>query len=206
MKKILFVLLLIFVSRLFFSCCNCSDDTTSVSLNKVSISNIDNTFQYGYSETTMKDSLYRAAVAFKVNIIDSTVTETLWYYGANMGFTSASAFQPCECPQLFQPTQSISEIKIITLKDINSQIKAGTDVTDLFVGTPTDNFLYAPLNKLLEKLKGTVAAGIAGYSISIFCKEQIENETAQFEVLIGLSDSRMLRSTTRVIHLSTPQS
>lgn len=206
MKKVLFVLFLIFISRLFFSCCNCPDDTTSVNLNKVNIDNIDNTFQYGYSEITKKDTLYRAAVAFKVNVIDSTVTETHWFYVANMGFNSASAFQPCECPQLFQPKQNISEIKIITQKDINSQIKAGSDVTDLFVGTPTDNFLYTPLDKLLEKLEGTVSAGMAGYSVSIYCKEPIDNETAQFEILIGLSDSRILRATTRLIHLSTPQS
>jgi hypothetical protein len=122
-----------------------------------------------------------------------------------MGFATASAFQPCECPQLFQPVQSISEIKIITLKDINAQIKAGADVTDLFVGTPTDSFLYTPFKKLLGKLKGSVTAGRAGYSISIFCKEQIDNDTAQFEVLIGLSDSRILKAKTQVIHLSSPQ-
>jgi hypothetical protein len=204
-KKVLFVLLLIFFSRLFFSCCNCPDDLTSVNLNSVKIQNIDNNFQYGYSQTTLKDSMLRAVVAFEVNVIDSTVTETHWFYGAIPGFTSASAFQPCECPQLFQPVQSISEIKIITLKDINAQIKAGADVTDLFVGTPTDTFLYTPLKKLLDKLKGSIASGIAGYSISIFCKEQIDNDTAQFEVLIGLSDSRILKAKTQVIHLSSPQ-
>lgn len=176
MKKALFVLLLGFIVRLFFSCCNCPDDVTAINLNSMYISNLDNSDIYFNGDNPVfNDSMINAAVAFEVAIIDSTIKEYPVYYGANIGFNSASAMEPCACFPYYEAEEEITSFTITTLNDINSKYKAGSDVTSLFVGTPSENFLYKNFSDIIQVVNEQIQHGFPGIKIGVFKFPTLEN-------------------------------
>jgi len=201
--KILIVLTIIFLSRLLFSCCNCPKTAESANLNMIELEYLNlipNEQNLEYSS----DSMLNASVAFEIIVRDSTEAKNNWYVN-NAGFSSASAFQPCECPKLFLPDEQISSIKINTLKDINSKIKSGQEISGLFVAKNRNTFLYLEIEDLLKSMKGSVTSGLPGYRVAVYLKEKIDNSEAQFEVSVTLSNSKVLKMKTKVIKITSPE-
>lgn len=204
MKKIMFVLFLIFIVRLFVSCCRCSDETTPMQLNEITIKNLCTAGDYGdviYNET---DAMSSSKVAFKVIVADSTIDTYIEYYAcnnANWGFSAASATS-CDCYQLFKPEQQIVDIRIFSLLKMSEQIAANTDVTKYFVAIPSASQLYTPIDKLYPLINRDVIIGGPTIDMSFFCKLNIENTKAQFVVNIELSDGRMLSAFTNELQLT----
>jgi hypothetical protein len=207
MKKILLVLLLGFVARLFFSCCNCPDDVTTISVNKLYINNLDNTDFYHEISPVLHDSMLRSAVAFEVILRDTSVREYPVLYGANSGFTSASAFQPCECYPNFKVKEQITSLRIISLHDVNAQYKAGSDVTGIFVGSYSEKSiygLYRNFDDIIKAVNEQIQYGFPGIRIGVYCTKPIENDFAQFSFEVKLSNGKVMTAQSKLIQITSP--
>lgn len=200
MKRVFIVLTIIFISRLFFSCCNCPDDVSSINYNEISILNVNNALPYGYFDTTMVDTLMNSAVAFEIILKDSTQKDT-YYFVQHFGFSTANAMQPCDCFPMFKAKQEITKIRITTLFDMNETIKANTEVSHYFVALPSHTFLYSSINELLPILNDKILYISASISFKIFCKEIIMNDVAQFDIQVDLSDGSVLLAKTNLVQL-----
>jgi hypothetical protein len=77
MKKIMFVLFLIFIVRLFVSCCRCSDETTPMQLNEITIKNLCTAGDYGDVICNETDAMSSSKVAFILTLnIMHVITQT----------------------------------------------------------------------------------------------------------------------------------
>ncbi len=202
MKKIIFVLVLIFILRVFGSCCRCSEETIPMQLNEISIKNLGTVGDYNGVVYNKTDSMLRSKVAFEVIVADSTIELRNDYYvcnKTNWGFSTASATK-CDCYLNFKPEQQIVDIKIFSLFKMSEHIQANSDVTKYFVADPEGSELYTPINKLL--LNNVVISGSPAIDMRFFCKINIENDKAQFVINIELSDGKILSAFTNELYLT----
>jgi len=204
MKKIIFVIFLFFIIKLFVSCCNCSDDTTPMQLNDVAIRNLNSVGSSGYVNYNKTDTMLSAKVAFEVIISDSTIDYNKMYAKNNLdfGFSIVNAFG-CDCFQIFKPEQKIIDIKIFNLFDMNELIPANSDVTSNFFALISQSNLYTSIKNLYPLINHDVISAVPKIGINIFCKLNIQNTKAKFRINIGLSNGKILTAYTNEIQLLT---
>lgn len=197
--KILLILVSIFIFRLALSCCRCPEEIIFFDYNEVSIHNLNNSEIH--TKFTDYNTMFSAAVAFEIRLSDSTYLQDLISVNnfANLGFSSARAMQPCDCLPIFKPSQEIMKISIFTLEEMSPQISANTEVTDHFL--TRKEALYQSLDVLTEELNSTFQSFQPLYTIRIYCKDNIENDKAQFAIYFYLSDGRIITVISNLIHI-----
>jgi len=198
--KVITILCLLFGLKLFSSCirCNCEDEFAYFRYSEATISNIDNNGTY--AKVTTSDTLNNSAVAFlvKLNVHDTLYSQTK----PNFSFiTNANAWQ-CRCPYYLIPQQKIEKVEIITLLDINSEIKANTIITDKFVWRDNEFFnnnLYKDINILADELNKKYFEYEIKQQFALFLKTKVENKSARFNINIYLSDNEVLSVNTNLL-------
>lgn len=203
MKKVIFVLLLIFIIRVMVSCCRCSDETEPMELNQITVVNLNTVNSMGETANYVTDTMPSSKLAFQINVTDSTLHPDIFYYGCNkvdFGFNTASATS-CDCYQLFEPEQQIVDVRIFSLHNLTEQIKANTDVTEYFVALLPLSDLYTPIADIYPSINRNVVGSNLSISMNLFCKLNIQNSKAQFVINVELSDGRMLSAFTNEIKL-----
>ena len=182
--KVLIVFILGFGLKLFFSCTPPSP--IEMHYNSINIIGIDNSDRF-IDKYTSVDTMYSGAVALKLSLFDSTYN----YYAFNfykvfksLSFTPAMALTIDES---FIPVNKVEQLRIITLFDIDENVKAGDDISNLIVYDAGSDFeLYQNLNYAIATLNRTQAT--AGSSIVMVLRTSIENTKAQFGVKITLDN------------------
>lgn len=91
------------------------------------------------------------------------------------------------------------KISIFTLEEMSPQISANTEVTDHFL--TRKEALYQSLDVLTEELNSTFQSFQPLYTIRIYCKDNIENDKAQFAIYFYLSDGRIITVISNLIHI-----
>jgi len=201
--KLLIILLLVTSIRLISSCCSCEDDFFSFDYESLKIGNIDNSGQW--SKPTEENVMSRASVAFEIQIIGKEIAESKFRPIHFSGFNTLSA-QNCNCDERFISNQTISEIKIRTLNDINSDYCSNEDVTSLFLAntclscTDVGNF-YITISELQKRLNPESIYHQPINKFLIYLTVPVENTKAQFEFEVLLSDGRSIIAQTALIEI-----
>ena len=200
LTKIIVVLMLGFSIRLFFSCT--PPPPIEMHFNSIKIIGVNNSDRFSYSYTSV-DTMYSSAVAFKLTLFDSTYN----YYAFNfrktlksLSFTPAMAFSIDES---FFPVNKVEQIKITTLFDIDDNIKAGEDITNLILFERGNSFeLYQNLNSAISTLNKTQPT--ASSSIVLVLSTSAKKTTLQLNVQITIDNGTVLSTNTDVITIINP--
>ena len=169
---------------------------------KVSTKNLDNSGMWPTISQT--DTMKRSSVAFQVNVAgDFSYLGQQEQEVQGIGFQTAKAFAKTDCPMLYGAENSIENISITTLFNINKSILANSDVSDLFVSTDQTNYnsaLYIPLNQLYPIINH-VYVDYPEVKFQVFLKSKVEADSARFVINIKLADNSVLSDTTKLIFI-----
>lgn len=198
---VIIALIKVVQSCILFPNCECSDEVFYYSINSIEITNIDNS--QTYPQFTEEDEMHKAAVAFNVLISDTTLTENYAYsqpLQSSIGFSTALAWS-CDCSMNYLPEPTIQNFNIFTNFDINDTVKAGDDVSNLFLVTDyswSNRDLYYELNELIN-LANLTTNEMPGILLKIFLKVPVDNSKAEFTIEITLSNDTKISQTTNTI-------
>ena len=198
--KVIVIFILSFGMRLFFSCT--PPDPIEMNYNTVSLLGIDNSGQYIRSYSQI-DTMYAEAVALEL-----TVSDSIQHYAQNFNkiiesfsFTSAMAFS---IDYSFIPVSKIEKIEVITLFDIDSEIKAGDDISEHIVFAKDSSFeMYKNNHQAIAELNGVQSEPSS--SIGIILRKTVRNAKAQFKVNILLDDNQELSCVSEMLTIITPK-
>jgi hypothetical protein len=202
-KKAFLIIAVSVILRMIPGCCDCDESTIPFNFNKIETINLDNSGEWAV--TTQSDTMKPEAVAFELALFDST-----GYYYAHEpslnlpGFGQAKAMS-CDCSFPFKANQYLSNIRIISLYALSPEIAAGSDVSDFFVASPTNNSssgsLYSSLETICQESKGKTYYDSGIESFGLYLTIPAENNQARFVINIWFSDNSMLSDTTRLISI-----
>jgi hypothetical protein len=185
--KVIAVFTLSFGIRLFFSCT--PPDPIEMNYNTLSLLGIDNSGRYIRSYSPI-DTMYAEAVALEL-----TVSDSIRHYAQNFNkIVESVSFAPAMATSIdysFIPVSKIEEIKVITLFDIDNEIKAGDDISQHILYAMDYNFeMYKNSHQAIAELNGVQSN--PSCSIGIILKKMVKNTKAQFKVIILLDNNQEL--------------
>ena len=197
--KVAIVFTLGFGVRLFFSCT--PPEPIEINYNMLSLAGIDNSGQYMRSYPAV-DTMYAEAVALEL-----TVSDSIRHYAQNfnkfiesVSFTSAMA---TSIDYSFIPISKVEAIKVTTLFDIDSEIKAGDDISQYIVYATNSNFeMYKNSHQAIAVLNRVQSSPSS--SIGIILKKTVKNTKAQFKVNVLLDDNQELSCISDTLTIITP--
>lgn len=192
--KVVIVITLGFFTKLFFSCT--PPPPIEMHFNSINIVGVDNSDRY-LSRFSSVDSMFADAVALKLTLSDSTFD----YYASNfnkvlksISFTPAMALS---IEESFIPVNKVQQIKITTLFDINENVRAGDDISNLIVYETGSNFeLYQNMNRAISILNKTQISPSS--SVILILKTSVNNTKAQFNVRVLLDNGNELSYNTPI--------
>lgn len=129
LKKVAFILALIFLLRIISACCRCGEPGKLHYLfDEISVQNLDNSGEYDVVSTSERI----AKEAFGLQIELTIKKESNYYSPRSISFSSANATS-CDCVyEEFLPKDTISALSISTLSDFDEKRFAGSDVSSYF--------------------------------------------------------------------------
>lgn len=202
--KVIALFTLSFGMRLFFSCTppdSISTDPIEFNYNTLRLVGIDNSGQYLRSYSPI-DTMYAEAVALNLTLSDS-----IHHYAQNFNKILASiSFTPAMATSIdfsFIPVSKIEEIKVITLFDLDGEIKAGDDISQHIVYAMNSNFeMYKNSHQAIAKLNVTQSEPSS--SIGIILKKRVNNTKAQFKVNVLLNNNHELSCVSDTLTIINP--
>ena len=197
-SKIFILFVSVTLLRLVVGCCRCENDFYSFDYTSVNINNIDDSGQ-----SSDVNEMNAAGVAFEIQIIGSEVVASRNQSIPLSGFTTLSA-QDCNCEDQYVPNQTISEIHIRTLYEINEDYCCNDEVTSIFLANScTDcediGSFYITIDELLKRINPESLYYTPVNKFLIYLKETVENEVAQFEIEVVFSDGQSIITQTELI-------
>ena len=207
MKRISNILILVILLSIirFSQSCIVDDFTYNTSFiefnyNKIKIQNIDNSGVY--PKYMSSDTMLDGAVTFKISVMDSINKYAYAKPQASFGFSTLTAKTENEPPSIpYKPKYKIQKLNIISMESISPSLPANTDVTNHFVYLSESFKLYKSMDELLSYFNASFVSETTDFQISL--KDKIQNNKAQFLIIITLSDGQELRANTKLIHLKT---
>ncbi|MFV0391892.1 MAG: hypothetical protein ACK5KP_08440 [Paludibacteraceae bacterium] len=202
-SKILFVVAVIFLTRLLSSCDNRAYETQKIyyDFDSLTVQNLNNSGEYWRLSTT--DEMDSETVAFRLNLLSKDLVKSGYQYAKNhkqesvMGFMATTARSPVL--PIMIANQTIKKITIIALRDISEEIKSGTDVTGLFLlGSGWD--LYSPIDTVYDNPISSYAAH--SNSLNFILKEPVKTAEIKFRFIVELSDNTILSVETNLIKIN----
>ncbi len=206
MKKVIFILFLIFVIRVFTACCRCSDETTTIHFNDIRI--VPNGQSYYTNELLNynTDTMFNSGLSFTVALSDTTIRFYPYDFSAvlsKFSFATANA-TTCDCFQVFRFDEEIVKISVYNLYELTPDIPANSNITDLFLIDSYKSRLYNTIDNAIPEINLRRTSINPSLEINLFCKETILNDSAQFIVNVLLSDNTTLSTFTPIFYLSEP--
>jgi hypothetical protein len=199
-NKILSILLLLMLIELIAACCNCVEPTSYYYTNcSFTLKNLDNTGAepvVAYSDTISKNAY---GIRITVSRIENTCSTKL------NGFSliqSAYAFD-CFCPPEVQylALDSIASLEIKTINDFDAEHPANSDISNYFSVFKGNEF--TPVNEYITNLETTLF-DLENSTLEfdlLLMSPPTAGTRHQFEVIIGLSDGRILTAQTGYLEL-----
>lgn len=198
--KALVIITAVFLIKLTFSCCNCTEQVAEYQYDNLLISNLNNS--EWSANLTDYNAMEAAAIAFEMKLVDSSFRPPIDMARAQLPkLTSAMAMQPCECPFHLFLRNEIDSLSIITLRDFSKDVPAGTDIIKSFVWQVDHNHMYNSIDSLLAKMNESYY----DYSVEperayeLFCRDSVESDSLQLVFRLKYSNGDILTDTTNVI-------
>ena len=195
--KVIILLTLGFVLRLFFSCTPYSQDPIEINYNSISLVGIDNSdIHLGYYSTI--DTIYSDAVALKLTLSDTSNFYATSFYQDLIQTFSFQTLKADDIDPSYIPRNKVIDISVKTMFDINDSLNAGDDISEYVLTASRDDFdLYHNLNQGVLWLNG-IQSYYESSSIILILKTSVENTTAQFEVIVTLDNGNKLIGMTEI--------
>ena len=200
--RVLLLFLLVFFVRVVFSCHPLESEPEDFSFNSLEVHAVDNSGRY-LREFDYVDTMYAEAVALKIDLSDTSFFGLAGIPTLNISSFSFPSLLATSKVLRFAPVAEVDDIQVITMMNLNQDIKAGADIS-VHVLCSFDSFdLYSPMNtgiKYLNEVREYPSA-----SLVLVLKEKVENTKARFKVFVKLEDKRCLEYLTEeFIILPTP--
>lgn len=196
--KIIIIISITFITKLFFSCT--PSPPIEIHYNSIIVSGINNSDKF--VGITNVDTMYSSAIALNLTLFDSTNR----YHASNnkivsksFSITPAMAFS---ISKSFIPVNKVVYIKTTTMFDIDEDVKAGDDISNLIVYDTGDNFLYQDMTHAISTMNRTQAS--ASSSVLLALKKSIKNTKAQFNIQVTLDNGNKLSYTTNLFTIIIP--
>ena len=102
MKKVTFILFLIFIIRVFNGCCRCGNETTTIHFNAINIVQNGDINSHGELVNYVADTMLNSRFSFTVALYDTNIAPNQYYFSnvlSQFSFTTANA-TTCDCYNL----------------------------------------------------------------------------------------------------------
>lgn len=183
------------------ACCDCYDPVYFNYTNcSMSISNLDNTG--AEPVVTEPNTISKDAYGIRVEIYRN---EDICKVKPNPSLVFQSAYaMSCDCPPEFEYTalDSITDIKITSLNDFDSEHLANADVTEYFYVSSGREF--TEVSKFVENMHSTLYYSFdPGFEFDLLLMlPPTLGPEHQFSIEVELSDGRILNAQTEVLELN----
>lgn len=207
MKKVTFMLFLIFIIRVFNGCCRCGNETTTIHFNAMSIVQNDDINSHGELVNYVADTMLNSRFSFTVALYDTNIAPNQYYFSnvlSQFSFTTANA-TTCDCYNLFRFDEEIVKVSIYNLYELSPAIPANTDVSAYFAINSKESLLYKTIDKAISEINTRRTNVYPSLEIQFFCTETIQNDSAQFIVNVELSNNITLSAFTPIVYLVAPK-
>lgn len=202
-SKVILLFISITFLRLLSGCCTCEDEYYSFEYERILIHNIDNSGEW--SKPSDLNKMPASGVAFEIQIVGSEPILSSQNKIHLNGFNTLSA-QSCNCEELYIPNSTIATIRIKTLEKLNDDYCCNDDVTNLFlantcVACEDIGSFYLTIDELVRRINPEAFYQTPVNQFLIYLKVPVENSVAQFEIIIELSDGRIITNQTSLIEM-----
>lgn len=170
--------------------------------NSIKIEGINNNSEYIGDNIT--DTIYAAALCLKLSLFDSAQYYAQSNFKANVPLFSFKKAMAMEYADSYIPEIKLASIKVVSIYNINNEIEAGDDVTDIFLFTDK-RFSSVLYNYQEWAISGfNEAHSNPGSFIFMVLKVPVENSKAQFYIEVQFEDGSTLSDTTNTFQIITP--
>ncbi len=197
--KIALILLVGLAFRVFVSCT--PPPPITMDYNMAKVVGIDNSGRY-MPRFNSVDTMYSDAVAFNLVLYDSAFLYDVFVANNPRGFFAFSKANALSIAENFKPLNKVDQLKIKTLFDIDSDIKAGDDVTGLMLYAGSDFDLYKGLDYAISKLNGEQYEPRG--TVQLVFTKPVRNTMAGFRVDITLDNGRQIICFSETFTIITP--
>jgi len=197
-KKLFLVLLFPFIADLAISCCNCLDTLTHHYSNKtIEVSSLDNSGQE--PKEISSGSVFKTAYGIRVQLVREKIARI---NKSRIVFGQAAYAYDCFCPSPdeFLPNDSITAIRVLTLRNFDTNHPANSDVSSYFKVYRLSSF--STIDDYLKYLKTTFynETELQVAFIMLLMTPPASGGAHQFRVQFILSDGRILEQDTPTIN------
>lgn len=197
-RKVLFVVLICFCVRLMFSCIPGSGcGTIEFSFNTIHLDGIDNS---GMCLGDEIDTMSANAVCIKLTLSDSLD----YYYACSKNQNSARFFPfssaYADCSNSYQPSTEVDSIKIITLFDIDDELKSGENIDDVILFSNSSSGLYEGQEWAISELN-RIKSDPEAFVYAVLTTS-VQNTEAKFCVEVSLGNGTVLSDTTHTFSIN----
>lgn len=175
---------------MLLACCLCGNEPIGeFSINKLKIKEIET------------GNISIQGIGLELHLLDSTVITNPIAKRWSSLYSSANAMSPCDCPDRKTLLVAIKKIKIISLKKINAEYAAMSDVTNLFVSdiNPSKNssiLLKMSIQSAIKELNSRDFFYLDGSPIlNLYFKNTEYQKPAQFRIELELNNGQTLTTT-----------
>jgi hypothetical protein len=175
------------------ACCLCGNEPVGeFSINKLKIKEIET------------GNISIEGIGLELHFLDSTILTNPIAKRWSSLYTSANAMSPCDCPDRKTLIVAIKKIKIISLKQINSEYAAMSDVTNLFVtdiypSKNSSNLLKMSIQSAIRELNNRDFFYSDGSpTLNLFFKNTEYQKPAQFRIELELNNGQTLTTTSPI--------
>lgn len=199
LKKVAFILAVIFFARLIVSCCRCDEPGQMYYFfDDISVHNIDNSGEHdvvSISERILKE-------AFGLQVELSVKKESNYFTPRNIAFSPANATS-CECVyERYLPKDTISVLTIFTLNDFDEKYIAGSDISSYFkVVTPNGFISINEYLKLTEMIYENWMPEKEHIKLYLLQPPTIIEELHSFKVEIKFSNGETVSLNSKPVYL-----
>lgn len=194
--RVIVLLTLGFGVKFLVSCIPCSEydfDYNSAHLTPF------NNFYIDHALSKDTTSFYPEAIAFKMTVEDSIYN--YYDYGCLFkeifDFPTVQATSPC---YHYNPKRKLVDVKFYTDYDINSDLTAGSDISDyVLLDSYSHGRLYIESSYLPSFMNRT--QGSYQFVLDLFIKPKVENESFRMKVKMEFEDGSILEVSTPEIKI-----
>lgn len=199
MKKVIFLLVFPLIAEVMISCCDCIDTVVQNYTNKsISVSNLDNSGKEPVAATA--NSINKNAYGIRLEL----TREKLACLEKRYSFFIQSTYaMSCGCPppNQFNAKDSITAIKVITLRNFDGTHAAGSEVSNYF--KIYNQFSFTSISDYLKSSSATLfnEKDLKPQIDFLLMTAPTVTGEHQFRIQLILSDGRILETETSTIDL-----
>jgi len=193
-KVLFFILVMLPLSEIFYSCCNCNDETvySTYIYESLYLKNLDNSGRVAIESESVEINKNAYGIRVYLTIVEPVFTKAS--DAKNSLFVSSASAFSCECPSpfIYEPRDNVVSFKVYTLTDFDENNPMNSDISSYF----RDAYSYSDIGLLVNNLNETIEYIIPRREIQIdlllMTPPAILDVKHKFKVQLSFSGRRVL--------------